>query len=163
SAVTTSTSTVASCIGTIHERRRPKDADQYRSMSGAQTNLNAHGTTRSEERPTSSSEEPLLRSMTGSAWVKKPTGSPCDRWRQPSRPMFRSEGRVSERCKCILGAILSPFTGGPGSPQDRYSTSSNPGNGSSSASGSSSSPGSGANPSSPAGSSTSRLSNGPGG
>ena len=80
------TTTEASWSGTIHDLRLPTRANEKRSTAGAQRNFSAHGTTSSDDKPIWPSENPCLRRITGSACVKKPKGSPCEKYKQPSRP-----------------------------------------------------------------------------
>ena len=55
-AIAASTTTPASCIGKIHDRRRPMRGHHLRSTIGAHANFSAHGAASSEVSPISPSE-----------------------------------------------------------------------------------------------------------
>ena len=94
SASTVSTSVPASCIGRIHDRLRPTCGHHRRSMTGAHTNLSAHGTVSSDTSPIAPSEYPWVRRITGTACVKKPNGRPCAKYSEPSS-VNRASGDVA--------------------------------------------------------------------
>ena len=89
--------------GTIHVLRRPSDATQYPSTTGAHSSFSENGSSASENSPTAAYVAPAALSRNGSEPPANPSGTPCSMYSTVSSP--KSGQNVS-----VTMPVLSPST-----------------------------------------------------
>ena len=91
----------------IHERLRPSTGRRYRSMSGAQRNLNVQGAWASEKSPMVLMSTPRYASQAGRAIQIRPSGRPDEKdWSVTAA--IRREESAARRLAMAPGRARSP-------------------------------------------------------